>query len=234
MVRNLDDKVIEKYRSKEYLDKELSKLYLYSFFGPLWVSKAIKKGGKVFFDFGGNIEQGNEVMSKLPIVEASSEYYHKTFSYAPDWESFIESDHSRAVQVVKLQKGKKRFQVLNVHGIWTPDKKGDKRTIEQCKYIVKAAKKENLPTIIAGDFNLLPDTKSIGVMNSAFRNLTKDSNVITTRPAYIDKVEKNMNLDEGGNIVDYIFVSKGVEVKDFKVVKSNVSDHLPLILEFEI
>ena len=36
------------------------------------------------------------------------------------------------------------------------------------------------------------------------------------------------------NVIDYIFVSKGITVKNFTVIDSDVSDHLPLLLEFTI
>lgn len=35
------------------------------------------------------------------------------------------------------------------------------------------------------------------------------------------------------NVVDFILVSKGINVKTFSVLNSDVSDHLPLIMDFE-
>ncbi len=35
-------------------------------------------------------------------------------------------------------------------------------------------------------------------------------------------------------VVDYIFVTDDVKVNDFKVVDTDVSDHFPLVLDFDI
>ena len=95
-------------------------------------------------------------------------------------------------------------------------------------YISKAAKRNDIPTIIVGDFNLFPDTKSIKMLDKEFRNLIKEFNIITTRPDFND------GMDFGNNVVDYIFVSDKIKVNNLKVVKTDISDHYPLILDFEI
>lgn len=228
IVRRLEDKANEQFCSKKNIEKQLGSLYPYKFFGPLWAAKSINEKDKIIFDFGGLVEQENEILSKLQIIDVANEYYYKTYSYILDWSNWRKEDHGRALQIVTLKKEKKKFQILNLHGIWTEDKQGDKRRVEECKYIIKAAKKKNIPTIITGDFNLLPGTESIQLINEKFRNLIEEYNIKTTRPEFKDEIDK------GGNVVDYIFVSDDVTVKDFKVIKSDISDHPPMLLEFGI
>lgn len=228
IVRPLEDRVKKQFRSKDDIEHELKGLYPYQFFGPLWVAKSINEGDKIIFDFGGRMEQGNEILTKYPIVEATNEHYYKSYSYALDWSNWKNEDHGRALQVVELNVDDKELQVLNLHGIWTEDKMGDKRTLEECKYVIGAAKRKRIPTIITGDFNLLPETESIRLMNKEFRNLIEEYEIKTTRPSFKDEI------DEGRNVVDYIFVSGGVKVVDFKVIDSDISDHLPMLLGFKI
>lgn len=228
IVRPLENEVKKQFRSKEDIERELKGLYPYQFFGPLWIAKSINEGAKIILDFGGHVEQGNEILTKYPIIEATNEHYYKSYSYALDWSNWKSEDHGRALQIVELDLGGRGLQVLNLHGIWTEDKMGDERTLEECKYVVSAAKRKDIPTIITGDFNLSPETESIQLINKKFRSLVEEYKIETTRPNFKDEI------DEGRNVVDYIFVSEGVKVRGFRVMDSGVSDHLPMLLEFEI
>lgn len=229
IVRHLEDSVHKQFHSKKGIESLLGDRYPYKFFGPLWVTDGFRrKDGKDFTDFGGHIEQGNEILSKFPFVEATNEHYYKHYSYALDWTNWEKEDHGRALQVAELDVDGKKLQILNIHGIWTKDKQGDDRTMAECGYVVDAAKRKDIPTIITGDFNLLPDTDSIGVISKDFRNLIEEYKIKTTRPDFKD------DIDEGRNVVDYMFVNEGIEVIDFKVEETEISDHLPLLLEFKV
>ncbi|MCK5025267.1 MAG: hypothetical protein KAS15_01655, partial [Nanoarchaeota archaeon] len=91
-----------------------------------------------------------------------------------------------------------------------------------------AAKRKDIPTIIVGDFNLFPESKSIQILNKEFRNLIDEYNITTTRPDFVD------SRDVGNNVVDYIFVNDKIKVNNFKVFNTIISDHFPLILDFDI
>ena len=121
----------------------------------------------------------------------------------------------------------KQLQIINVHGIWTKDKIGDKRTIEQSEIILSHIRND-IACIITGDFNLLPNTRSIKKLNHKMINLIEKYNIQSTRPTFDD------GLDKGDMVCDYIFINDKVKVNDFRVLDINVSDHLPLILDFEI
>jgi len=98
--------------------------------------------------------------------------------------------------------------------------------------IVEHLSKCTDPKVIGGDFNLMPDTESVGLFEkSGYKNLIKDFDIKTTRSSL------NSGKYPEGDIqyfADYAFVSPEVKVKDFKVPQVEISDHLPLILEFEI
>lgn len=228
IIRHLDDKVFIEYRSKSEIESLAGKKYPYKFFSPLWVTDAIRDIGKIKRDFGGLVEQGNEIMSKYPIVGGTNEFFYKHFSYELDWTNWINEDHGRAVQITELDISGKSLQILNLHGIWTADKRGDERTINECKYLVMAAQRKNIATIIVGDFNLLPDTRSIKIIGKKFRNLINEYDIKSTRPEFDD------GRDHGQMAIDYVFVSGDIKVNDFKVIDTDISDHLPLFLDFVI
>ncbi len=95
-------------------------------------------------------------------------------------------------------------------------------------YVLKAAKRKSLPTIIAGDFNLLPTTESMQILNKEFRNLCIEYDLKTTRPVTQEYPSNRWH------VCDYILVNDQIEVKDFKTIDTSISDHLPLIMEFDI
>jgi len=123
------------------------------------------------------------------------------------------------------------YIIINIHGYWNPAPKSDvPERIEQSEKLIDFVKNQELPAILVGDFNLRMDTKSVAMFEeNGFRNLVKESDAITTRTKYYDI--KWRKIDK---FADYIFVSKKLEVFDFKVMKDVVSDHSPLFIEFEI
>lgn len=228
VLRHLDDSVFEQFKSQEGIKKTIGENYPYKFFGPLWVTHLHKTSEKIHRDFGGQVEQGNEILSKFPIVSATNEFFYKDFGYFLDVTNWRKEDHGRAITITELDVNGKRLQILNLHGIWTQDKLGDERTIEECKYVIEAAKRNDIPTIIVGDFNLLPESESITLLNGEFINLIDKYKITSTRPHVVDETDK------GNVVVDYIFVNEKIKVNDFKVIDTDISDHLPLVLDFEI
>lgn len=228
VVRHLADSVLPSYQTKADIEQALGDMYPHTFFGPTWVGDGFKTPQKVDRDFGGHIEQGCELLSKFPIAGGTNEFFYRHFEYMQDWSNWRQEDHGRSVLITSLTVDGKQLQILNLHGVWTSDKQGDERTEAQCRYIVEAAKRQNIPTIIVGDFNLLPSTPSVKIIDAHYRNLVREYDIQTTTPDFRDEI------DEGGRAIDYIFVSDQVKVKDFRVVDTNISDHLPLVLEFDL
>jgi len=66
------------------------------------------------------------------------------------------------------------------------------------------------------------------VFYDRFVSLVDTYKVHSTRPVTNELHGKTRN------VVDYILVTKDIKIKDFSVLPSNVSDHLPLGLNFEI
>lgn len=136
----------------------------------------------------------------------------------------------------------KDFLVCNIHGVSLPGDKNDSdERLKQSKLIIDFAKKISLPAIIGGDFNLNPDTKSIKMFETAgYRDLIKEYKIKATRNHFAwEQAERHLK-EKGWEFfgeqpfADYVFTSPEVKVKDFEVPYMEISDHLPLILEFEI
>lgn len=135
----------------------------------------------------------------------------------------------RNLQYLECGRGGKEFIVANFHGLFdiaTKSHKDDSlERLEQSRRVRMWLDKHNCPKILCGDFNLWPNTESIKILEKEMRNLIKEYNIKSTRSAFFNFPNK---------FADYVLVSSGIDVIDFRILDENVSDHLPLYLEFEI
>jgi endonuclease/exonuclease/phosphatase family metal-dependent hydrolase len=181
------------------------------------------------FDFGGFLTAGNYLKTRFKIINKANIFVQENFQIkVTDWSTWPKIQ-SKAVQVVDLVlPDSKKLRVLNYHGIWTKEKVGTGETLKACKKILSLAKEVNYSTIIVGDFNLFPDTPSMQVFYNDFVSLVDKHDISTTRP----KSNELSHLKR--NVVDYVLVSKDIKINSFAVLDSDVSDHLPLVLDFEL
>ena len=228
VIRPLSDEVFKQYKMERDINQELGKIYPYKFFGPLWIADGIINNGRISRNFGGMVEQGNQIISKFKIRNGENVFYQKNYTYGFDATEFRAKDHARAALITYLDIDGKLLQIINVHGIWNKEKVGDARTINQSRFLITKALEKNIPTIILGDFNLIPDSESIKMIDEHFTNLVKKYDIKSTRPKFDD------GLDRGDVVVDYVFVNDKIKINDFKVMDIEISDHLPLILDFDI
>lgn len=133
----------------------------------------------------------------------------------------------RIVHAVRIG-GKNTSTICNFHGYWYPGPKDDvPERIEQSKKILAFLATVKGAKILCGDFNLLPDTRSLRMLEEGggLRNLVKEFGVSSTRSRLYAWPDK---------FADYILVSPEVKVEKFEVLQDVVSDHLPLMLDFSI
>ncbi len=163
------------------------------------------------------------VHKKYIVTEEKEVFVHKEKGYVPKGDA---GHHARNVQYLQITHKKNPLTIMNFHGLWNGKGKTDSpERIAQSEKIVEFLKTIKGEYVFCGDFNLLPDTESISIIEkTGARNLVKENGITSTRTALYTKPEK---------FADYIFVSKGVKVKEFKVLHDVVSDHAPLYIEIE-
>lgn len=134
----------------------------------------------------------------------------------------------RNMQYVKFAINGRPVTICNFHGYWYPGTKDDvPERIAQSKKILAFLATVKGAKILCGDFNLLPDTKSLRMLEEqgGLQNLVREYQVLTTRSRLYRWPDK---------FADYILVSPEVKVQRFEVMQDVVSDHLPLALDFSI
>ena|SRR3989344_6880038 len=122
------------------------------------------------------------------------------------------------------------FVFAHIHCLSYPGNKLDTPDrLAQSDAIVRWVRSQKNPTVLSGDFNLLPDTKSIAKIEEIpMRNLIKEYGIQTTRPMnHLFKYPEHRRQF----FADYAFVSPQIKVNSFSVPDIEISDHLPLILE---
>src|SRR3989344_1806502 len=122
-----------------------------------------------------------------------------------------------------LQKGVD-YIISHFHGLWNGQGKTDTPDrLEQSRKAKALLDGVDGKKVICGDFNLLPDTESLAILEGGLVNLIKTHGITTTRSSFYQRSDR---------FADYTLVSPDVEVKRFEVPRVEVSDHLPMILEY--
>ncbi len=159
---------------------------------------------------------------RIPVF-ADEIFVHKFKEFEPGEE---EGFHARNIQITTYDEPK-QFSVVNFHGLWNGQGKGDSPDrLEQSRKIVEGLKTAKGEVILCGDFNLEPYTESMAILEaSGLRNLVKEYGITGTRTRLYQKP---------GKFADYILISKRIKVNEFRVLTDEVSDHAPLMLDFDV
>lgn len=176
-----------------------------------------------------NLSLGLAIFVKKTI---SVDYHQNYFIYKSKTSKQLQEDFSNQpipLQVISFHSNGKKFLIFNFHGTPFPSPKTDTpMRINQSKYIKKILNFFYGAKILVGDFNLLPQTESIKLLDNVMQNLIKKYKIERTR----SRLSPYWGKDDFQKFADFTFVSKNVKVKDFQVPDVKVSDHLPMILEF--
>lgn len=162
---------------------------------------------------------GMLVKKEIDVLDEGEIIIHENSNYAGRGPT-----HSRNLQWLQYQNQNVIHSVFNVHALWNGQGKTDTSArIAQSKKIKEFISTISTPKILCGDFNLRPDTESIRLIESGMNNLIKKYDIHSTRSNLYLKTEK---------FADYIFVSPEIIINSFEVLNIEISDHLPLLLNY--
>lgn len=162
-------------------------------------------------------------------VDSHQDYFiYKENPQKPPKEDF--SNLPTSLQYINCYLNNREFSIFNFHGTPFPAKKLDSENrLQHAKKVREIMDTKSGAKIIVGDFNLLPETESLKIIGAGMRNLIKEFNIERTR----SNLSPFYGKTSFQKFADYTLVTPDVLVKDFKVPEVEISDHLPMVLQFE-
>ena len=149
----------------------------------------------------------------------------KPLDYTDDYEK-----QSRNLIEVKVRINKQEFYVFTTHFTYSPAFADTPIKVKEAERIVKIIK-EKRPIILAGDFNSHFKSEVIKKIDKEVSYIDKEHNPTWTKHPFSYKGFEETRLKWK---LDYIFISKKMKCKNFKIIDTDISDHLPIVADIEL
>jgi exonuclease III len=164
------------------------------------------------------------IKKDIQIIDSGEVFVHKNMGW--NYELELQGHTAKNLQYATIETRNGLRTIINFHGLWNGQGKDDSdERLLQSQNIITFLKTLTISYVLVGDFNLSPDTISLGMLEDhGMRNLIKEYGVFSTRTPLYDKENK---------FADYVLVSGDIDALDFSVLPDVVSDHSPLYLEFK-
>lgn len=157
---------------------------------------------------------GNAILSKFKISKEVCHLLSGLDLYKKD-----SGTEPRGAVEIELTVDGKKLTIINTHLAYSKNHRSSKiRDIQLNNLLSNQTIQQSNHLILMGDFNSLPESEEIKKVERVLVNADKNP----TQPTW------------KGKRIDYIFVSPNIKVKSFKVLKSDASDHFPILAEIKI
>jgi len=179
----------------------------------------------------GNIPSGNAVLSKYPITSSRVVYFDNEERAATprmpfDPESWPVTP--RALQHVTIEAQDKVMNILNLQGVWDLDGDHVSPQREKMRDVILQTAAGKSHVIIAGDTNAK-------VSNPVMQDIEKEYiNVFGDTLKTTFNMRRKDNPGYATAVVDLIYTSHDIKTVKADCPDVDISDHLPLVAEFEI
>jgi endonuclease/exonuclease/phosphatase family metal-dependent hydrolase len=164
------------------------------------------------------------VDEQVPVVGADAAFVHGSFVDHDEWPVSNRPRLAHGVRLIDRARDR-TITVVHLHGLRDDGAKRDTAARRQqaarlATLVTRLRQRDDL-TVVCGDFNLLPDSETFGVLGSlGLVDLVRDTP--TRTHLYRNDLPH----------ADYLLVSDASAVEDFRVVTDPVvSDHCPLVLD---
>lgn len=170
--------------------------------------------------------QGNAIVSKFPISGAKC----YALNAAPTVGRNSYETERRILVSAKIRAGSRVINFLTTHLEYSMKAMSTKTRFDQARKVSAISKKLKRNVILTGDFNSMPGSREIRLLGKALSRLGGNEPTWTVYPFNYEGW-KDYRLRYR---LDNIFVSRDVKVKGFKVLKSKISDHLPIMADVRL
>ena len=171
---------------------------------------------------------GNMIFSRLPFESTENFITFGEPSFNVSHKSPA-SNSAVGLQIVKIKIDDQIMVLANHHGYWVGGENGQLGDQESIKSLERAAevlkKFSGSPLIFAGDLNVVNESPAMRPFDNFLTSLTVTYDIKNTLSGL--KYDKPVACD-------HIMVNDKIAVKNFEVRNIIVSDHFPLIMEFDL
>jgi endonuclease/exonuclease/phosphatase family metal-dependent hydrolase len=160
-------------------------------------------------------EYGNAVLTRFPIRRAKNTHYR-----------MLRPNEQRGVIQLVLEVGGRDVLFMTTHIDYRADDSERLINIDELKQIVADATAAKLPVILCGDFNAIPGSRTHAKVKTF---LTDTWEIVGHGNGFSYSTEKPVKR------IDYVWISPAsIEPVKIEVLKSDASDHLPVLAELRL
>jgi endonuclease/exonuclease/phosphatase family metal-dependent hydrolase len=165
----------------------------------------------------GQWAQANAILSRFPIRHKSTQWIHE-----PD-DPESTTDQYRGYLEVTVDVGDTELAVATTHMSFRTDP-GDDRELRQLLANIEG---KQTHFVLTGDLNATPQSPTVQALDQRLQHAGPNyrQNTWTTKPYHFGDVEMS-TLDWR---FDYIFTTPDVRTIESHIIKTDVSDHLPVV-----
>lgn len=182
---------------------------------------------------GKELEKGNAVLSRFPLTPHSTIFYDQPYGPMDD-SGLYGQDYTlipRNLQhvAVELPSGQP-VQLFNTQGIWGSDGQDNPRRWAMVEKILAtlASAPAHQPVILCGDFNVDEKSQAIAAISAQYKNIFAGERKTSFQ------LSQKTDPGYGTAIVDFIFTTPTITVLSHSSPEPDISDHLPLLMTFEL
>lgn len=170
---------------------------------------------------------GNAILSRYPLQASETIFTHGEYTknFAPTTSEETAHTIPRNMQIVEVVTNEGIVTVINHHGHWEATPLGTEKSIEKMKRVAERARQVEGALILAGDLNVTPESEVMRMFDGWLTDEVAHSDARTT----LSKVGRPLDV-----VCDHILTNDHVYTKKFSVETVMISDHLPLLMEFEL
>lgn len=172
------------------------------------------------------IKLANAIFSKHPITRSRTVWINR------EQGSGNYDDENRAYAEVVIDVYGTELTVGTVHMSYTHKFEPSQRKLQETKELAIAIAENKSNFILTGDFNAVPNSEVISIIEKHVKNLGPDydKKTWTTKPFSYNGFVANA-LDWR---LDYVFGSEDIKVVSSEVLSTDFSDHLPVKIDIEL
>lgn len=173
-----------------------------------------------------DMKLANAIFSKHPIISSKSAWINEptgTGHYDDEYRAYVEANINIDGELLC---------VATVHMSYTNAFEPTPRKLKETDELMTQISGKSGRYILTGDFNAVPDSEVINKITEKLVNVGPDTTykTWTTKPFSYDGFDANA-LDWR---LDYIFSTDDITILDSKILDTSLSDHLPILVSFEV